>query len=208
MKANLDKHQPFVWSVVAGTILMLSSPGCGSDAPQVVHYVIPGSETQFVVRAKQRLPKMFGGEENVSLSRLSPSGSGPEYRFDHNGRFLRQLKVDAGNGGQWARVYLELDPPLMGESLPFKTNSQGEVSRVFRDYRTGQTSVSNTYRFNVLAFIDFSNGKVINALLTNSTLTERNGGVFGLTLSMPDRQELRGTVVHWNHTSVMTNEHK
>lgn len=179
-------------------------------------YQIAQSQIGFEVFLKQRMPKAFGGEEYVYVRRITESGNGSDFLIDHNGRFLDQLKIDASHDGRWARVYLDLPVPLVGESVPFKTNEFGELSYVFKNYLTGQTSVSNVYSHNIIAYIDFEAGVVINAYRTNSTVEERNSKLIGLNIAMPAKQRLRDLMIDWQHValkggktgSVLTNDIK
>jgi hypothetical protein len=175
--------------------------GCGKAPRKQVAFKIEGVEIIFKATMIQRMPKSFGGEEYVCIQRITQTNTSSEYLVDHNGRFISQLLVDAGNGSRWARIYLELAQPLVGESSPFKTNALGEVSFVFKNYHTGQTSVSNCYRYNVIAFVDFDSGIVINAYKTNSTVHERNERLIGLVTSLPASQKIRDAEIAWLPTT-------
>lgn len=179
--------------VILGNLIM----SCGNGKESQEAFRLSNTGISYIATARQRMPARFGGEENVFIQRIANGRKTPEYLIDHNGRFLNRLRVDSGNAGRWVRLYVELDNPMVGESVPFKTNAVGEISYVFRDHRTGQTVASNVYHLNVLAFVDFEAGVVISPVVRNSTLSERNSRLFGLVSSVPPSQELRGSQVVW-----------
>jgi len=180
--------------------LCVAIPGCALTPNYAVKFETKESETNFVVQFAPRVPKALGGEENVYVERITPLGKSRKFKIDHNGRFSRRVRVDSGNGGTWARIYLELESPMVGESVPCGTNESGRTSRVFQDYRTGQTTVSNCYPYNVIALVNFESMFVINGYLANSTAEEWNSRLIGLVRTLPSVQSLRGDTVTWQQT--------
>jgi len=182
-------------------------PGCGGRVDQAIRFNAKEGSESFAIYFSQRMPSALGGEENVFIERTTLQGSNSKFKIDHNGRFSRQVKVDSGNNGKWARVYLDQSSqPMVGESAPFRTNETGEISWVFKDFHTGQTSVSNVYAHTIIAFIDFESQRVINGYKLNSSTEERNSRLFGLVDSLPMTQTVRGETIIWKPTKRLSQE--
>jgi hypothetical protein len=175
--------------------------GCALRPDYIIKFESKNSETSFVVLLSPRIPKTLGGEENVYVARITPRGNSRKYQIDHNGRFAPRVRVDSGNGGKWARIYLELEVPMVGESISYGTNTSSRGIRVFKDDHTGQTTVSNCYPWIVIALVNFESQYVINNYLVNSTVAEWNDRLIGLVETLPQVQTLRGETITWQPTS-------
>ncbi len=180
--------------------LLVTIPGCALRRNYTIKFDTEDGGTNFFLHFSPRMPQALGGEENVHIQRVTPLGKSRKYQIDHNGRFSRVVRVDSGDGGKWARIYFELEVPMTGESVSYGTNALGEDYRVFRDYRTGQTTVSNCYPWIVIALVNFESKFVINNYLSNRTAAERNARLIGLVETLPSVQILRGDTVTWRQT--------
>ena len=119
----------------------------------------------------------------------------PRLEIDINGRFCEGLHVDISRDRQWARVYLDVVPPRIGEVVPIDGAKGGYW---FKSHAGGETAKQERFPYTIVAYVDFR----ADAVLRHSSATvEERGTILGLVRDVPAAQDIRQRRIEWLATA-------
>jgi hypothetical protein len=164
--------------------------GVGKDGSCGI-FASEAAGAQVAISTVQRVPAAWGGEQYVFAQLRAGTYESPMLEIDINGRFCEELHVDISRDRQWARVYLDLVPPWIGESVPI---DGGKGGYWFKSYARGETAKQERFPYTVVAYVDFK----ANTVLRHSSAThEERGAILGLARAVPVIQEIRQHRIEW-----------
>jgi len=168
--------------------------GCMVKPPVPAATFEAADGSHVTVYTMQRVPKAFGGEEYVFLELARGGQRSGRLEIDINGRFGDSLHVDTSADAEWARAYVDINPPWVGEVVPINA---GQGGYLFKSYALGETVKQITFPYSVIAYVHFPSGLVLNH--SRGSVEER-GTILGLIAELPRTQIIRFRRVEWRPT--------
>jgi hypothetical protein len=178
-------------TVLTGLVL---AGGCMVNPPVPSATFDAADGSHVTVYTVQRVPKALGGEEYVFLELARGGQRSARLEVDINGRFGASLHVDTSADSEWARAYVDLYPPWVGEVVPINA---GEGGYLFKSHSLGETVKKITFPYSVIAYVHFPSGFVLNHV--NGSVEER-GSILGLVAELPSAQVINSKRVEWRPT--------